>query len=222
MVFGLWQRMSVGAKTIFAGDGIFEDDTMEGLQCKSHVAAEEDKGTDAGEVLNSWPDWVKVDNDVEDELAEENCDEKSADVDEENGLLGDAFVGVENEGDEEHGNEEADEFSGEIVGVETVDSAVVKAPEKNWGEGELDVLPSRFVDGGEEAEDVVMVRPLVQEVGESADCADDDDAEPKIECIVHIFIIPLVVFHGGELWYNWRRKRGRVVEGARLEIVWAG
>lgn len=26
----------------------------------------------------------------------------------------------------------------------------------------------------------------------------------------------------GKLWYDEKRKRGRVVEGARLEIVWAG
>ena len=58
------------------------------------------------------------------------------------------------------------------------------------------MLPGGFVDGSEKADSAIMVCPFVEEMGESADGADEDDAKPEIENVVHNFIIALVVYFG--------------------------
>ena len=50
-----------------------------------------------------------------------------------------------------------------------MDEAVVEAAEQNWSEGDFDVLPGAFVDGGEEPDDFVVFCDVVKEVGEGAD-----------------------------------------------------
>ena len=107
-------------------------------------------------------------------------------------------IEVENGGDGDSDNEKASEFSEEIVGVVAVGETVVEAPEKSAGEGDFDVLPGGFVDGGEETDGAVMMRPFIEEVGESTNDADKNDTEPKVENIVHDYIIPFVVYFGVE------------------------
>ena len=38
----------MGTKAVFASDGIFEEESFKRCESKGHVAAEEDKETDAG------------------------------------------------------------------------------------------------------------------------------------------------------------------------------
>lgn len=54
------------------------------------------------------------------------------------------------------------------------------------------MFPSAFVDGGEEADDFIAVRPIVGEVGEGAEGSDKDDADDEFYD-VHGFIIVLIV-----------------------------
>ena len=51
------------------------------------------------------------------------------------------------------------------------------------------MLPSGLVDGAEEADDAVVVRPIVKEVGEGAQTRNGDNAEPENEDIIHMVII---------------------------------
>ena len=52
--------------------------------------------------------------------------------------------------------------------------AVVEAPEKNWREGDFDVLPSAFIDGGEETDEFVVLGQIVEEMCQGTDTGDDD------------------------------------------------
>lgn len=51
------------------------------------------------------------------------------------------------------------------------------------------MFPGGFIDGGKEANGAIVVGPLVKEVGEGANGADGDNAEPEIKNVVHEFII---------------------------------
>lgn len=151
-----FEKVAVSAEAVFAGDGVFENGVFEGFESKSHVAAEENESTEAREVLEGGPDGRLGDNGVKGELAEDNGEVEGGDIEREEGLFGEAFVGVEDEGNKENGYEEAGEFGEEVVGVEAVEGAVIKAPEEGRGESDFDMLPSGFVDGGEEADDTVL------------------------------------------------------------------
>ena len=107
-------------------------------------------------------------------------------------------IEVENSRDGESDNEEAGEFGEEVIRVVAVGETVVKAPEKSAGEGDFDMLPGGFIDGGEEADGAIVVGPFVKEVSESTNGADKNDAEPKVENIIHNSIITLVVYFGVE------------------------
>ena len=143
--------------------------------------------------MEDGPDGWEINNGVEGDLTEENSDVEGEDVDDEDGLFGDALVGIKDERDEKGNDDEAEEFGEEVVGIQTVNRAVVEAPEEGGGEGDFDVLPGGFVDGGKEAEDAVLMGPVVEEVGDGASNANDNDAEPEVECVVHGFIIALMV-----------------------------
>ena len=83
------------------------------------------------------------------------------------------------------------------------------------------MFPSRFINGSKETDNAIVMRPLIHKMSESAGKRNNDYAETKIEYIHVVHYNTYGLFWGG-LWYNYRWKRGRVVEGARLEIVWAG
>ena len=56
------------------------------------------------------------------------------------------------------------------------------------------MFPSGFVDGGKKTDDFIVMRPLVNKVGESADHRDNDKTKPEIKGIIHAPIIALVVY----------------------------
>ena len=119
----------MGAKTIFAGDGVFEDEVFEGFQGKRHVAAKENKKADTREIGKDVPHGGKGNNSIKSELAQNDGDEEGGDVYRENRLFGNSFVGVKNERDEECENKETHEFGAEVVLVFAVKVAVVKGPD---------------------------------------------------------------------------------------------
>ena len=61
------------------------------------------------------------------------------------------------------------------------------------------MLPSGLVDGAEKADDAVVMRPVVKEVGESADGGNSNDTKPENEGIIHMVIIAQLKY-GGDLW----------------------
>ena len=115
-------------------------------------------------------------------------------------MVGEFFVGVEYNGDEKGDDEEVKELGAEVIRILTVEVAVVEAPEEGGGEGDFDVFPGGFIDGGEEAEDVLLLTDVVEEVRQNANGRDDDDAEPEIEGVIHRYIITLMVYFGGIVW----------------------
>ena len=56
------------------------------------------------------------------------------------------------------------------------------------------MLPGGFVDGGKEADDFIAMSPVVEKVGEGAYRTNYDETEPEIKCVIHGFIITLVVW----------------------------
>ena len=55
------------------------------------------------------------------------------------------------------------------------------------------MFPSGFVDRGKETDDAIMMAPVVEKMGQSADYANDDETKPKIKSIIHGFIITLTI-----------------------------
>lgn len=51
------------------------------------------------------------------------------------------------------------------------------------------MLPGGFVDGGEDAEDFVLVREVIEKMGKSAEYKNYDDAKPSKKCLIHGDII---------------------------------
>lgn len=73
-------------------------------------------------------------------------------------------IRVEDGWDGDGDDEETDEFGGEIIGIWTVEKAIEKRPNKGGGEGDFDVFPGGFVDGGKETDGAVVVSPIVQKM----------------------------------------------------------
>ena len=49
-----------------------------------------------------------------------------------------------------------------------MDGAIIEPAEKNWGEGNFDMLPSAFVDGGKKADEFVVVCDVVEKMSKRA------------------------------------------------------
>ena len=98
-------------------------------------------------------------------------------------------IRVENDWDSDNDNQEANELGKKIVGVGAVEEAVVEAPENSSGESELNVFPGRFVDGGKEADNAILMGPIVKEMSEGTDNRYDGDAEPETKYVIHRIII---------------------------------
>ena len=153
MRFGAgFEEIAVGEKTVFTGDGVFENGLLEREKGEGHIGAEEDKSADGREVGGPVGNGRKVDDNAKGELGEDDSGGKGEDVYGQDGLFAEAGVGVENEGDGEGEDEEASEFGGEVVGVCAIEVAVDEAPEKGGGNGDFDMLPGGLIDGGENAE----------------------------------------------------------------------
>ena len=99
------------------------------------------------------------------------------------------MISVENSRNENHEHEEAHELGAEIVGVFAVVVAIVKRPEEGRGDGDFDMLPGRFVDGGEETDRAVLAGEVVKEMRQGTHGGDGDDTNPHDKSIVHGYII---------------------------------
>ena len=111
----------------------------------------------------------EAEDEPEEKLAQEDGDKEAHDVDGEDTFFEDGLVAVEDGWDDEDWGEKRGEFREEVVGVLTVDDTVIETPEQDWSERDFDVFPGAFVDRGEEADEAVVFREIVEEVGESAD-----------------------------------------------------
>ena len=55
LLFEIFEEVAMSAEAIFAGDGIFEDGGLEWSEGKRHVAAKENKETNAREIGKGMP-----------------------------------------------------------------------------------------------------------------------------------------------------------------------
>ena len=147
-----FEEIAMSEKTVFAGDGVFENGLFEREEGEGHVGAKEYENADGREVGGVVGEWREVDDDVKGELGKDDGAGEGEDVYWEDGLFGEAGVGVKDEGNDESENKEAGEFGGEVVGVYAVEVAVDEAPEESGGDGDFDVFPGGLVDGSENAE----------------------------------------------------------------------
>ena len=92
-------------------------------------------------------------------------------------MLGDTAVRVEDKGNGKSNDKEGGDFGEEIVVVDAKESAVEEAPEEGGGESDFDVLPGGLVDGGEDADGLVVVGKFVDEMGECAEDRNGDNAD---------------------------------------------
>ena len=122
-------------------------------------------------------------------MAQNNGGEKGSDVYKENGLSSEFLVSVENCGDKDGKNEQGSKFGAEIVGIFAVVVAVVEAPEKSGRDGDFEVFPGGFVDGGKEPDGAMLAGEVVEKVSESASGGDNNDTEPHDKSVVHEYII---------------------------------
>lgn len=122
-------------------------------------------------------------------MTQNNGGEKGSDIYKENGLFGEFLVSVENGGDEYGKDEQGSKLGAEIVRIFAVVVAVVEAPEESGGDGDFDVLPGGFVDGGKEPDGTVLAGEVVKKMGKGAGSGNNDDAEPHDKCVVHKYII---------------------------------
>ena len=147
-----FEEIAVGEKTVFTGDGVFENGLLEREKGEGHIGAEEDKSADGREVGGPVGNGRKVDDDVKGELGKDDGAGEGEDVYGQDGLFTEAGVGIKDEGNDESENKETSEFGGEVVGVYAVEVAVDEAPEESGGDGDFDVFPGGLIDGGENAE----------------------------------------------------------------------
>ena len=177
------------AKAVFAGDGIFEDEKFERVEGESHVATEKDEEANAGEIGSDVCHGAEPKDGIESELTKYDGSVESGDVYGQDGAFGEFFVRIKNCGNKKCENEKADKFSAEIIRIFAIEISIIETPEECRSDGDFDVLPGAFVDSREKAEDVVFATDVVKEMGKSTDGRDDNDAEPKVECVIHKDII---------------------------------
>lgn len=189
LLFEIFEKVAMSAEAIFARDGVFENGDLERSEGECHVATEENEEADTGKIGKGVPHGSQADDGVEGGLAQNNGGEKGGDVYKEDGLFGEFLVSVENGGDEDSKDEQRSKLGTEIVGIFAVVVAVVEAPEKGGCDGDFDVFPGGFVDGGKEPDGAMLAGEVVEKVGESASGGDNNDAEPHDEGVVHGYII---------------------------------
>ena len=122
-------------------------------------------------------------------MAQNNGGKKGGDVYEENRFFGDFLISIKNSGDEDSEDEQGGKLGAEIVRIFAVVITIEKAPEKGGGDGDFDVFPGGFVDGGKEPDGAMLAGEVVEKVGESASGGDNNDAEPHDKGVVHKYII---------------------------------
>ena len=99
------------------------------------------------------------------------------------------MVSVENGGDKDNENKKADEFGAEIIRIFAIIVAVVQSPEKGRGNGNLDMLPGRFVYCSKETNRAMFASKVVEKMSKSAGGGDNNNTEPHDKSVVHKPII---------------------------------
>lgn len=131
----------------------------------------------------------QIDDAIEGELSQTDGNGESKDINSENWFFGNSRVRVENKGDKESKNKKTCELGGEIIGVFAVDIAIHEPPKKRGGDGDFDMFPGGFVDGGKEAEGFGAFHNIVEKMGEATNRKDGDDANPSEQNLIHITIV---------------------------------
>ena len=167
---------AVGGEAVFFGDRVFEKEELEWHKGEQSVGAENDKYAEAREVAEWIGDALSVNDEFEDDLAEEDDEVETEDVNDDDRLFSEGLVAVKDVWNDDDGEDEGGEFREKVVGVGAVNEAVVEAPEEDGSEGDFDVFPSAFVDGGKKADDFVVPSDVIEKMGEGTDDGDDDSA----------------------------------------------
>ncbi len=188
-LFEIFEKITMSAKTIFAGDRIFEKKSFEWRQSECHVTTKENKEGDSREISAGVPHRSQADDSVKSELAQNDGNIESEDIDKKDGFFDDSFVGVKDKGNKKDEDQETHKFGAKIVGIFAVIVAVVKSPKQGRSDGNFDMLPSGFVDGGKQPYGALLAGEIVEKMGQSAHGGDGDDANPYDESIVHGDII---------------------------------
>ena len=102
-----FEEVAVGAKTVLAGDGIFENNLAERHQGERHVGAEEGKEADARKVGSKVGKGRLVYDGGKGELGEDDGGKECEDVYRKDWFFTKPSIGVENEGNEKGESEEA-------------------------------------------------------------------------------------------------------------------
>ncbi len=102
-----FEEIAVGAKTVLASDGIFENNLAERHQGERHVGAKEGKETDTRKVGSEVGKGWLIYDDGEGELGEDDGGEECEDVYRKDWFFTKPSIGVENEGNEKGESEEA-------------------------------------------------------------------------------------------------------------------
>ena len=151
-----FKEIAVGTEAVLTGDGVFENSFFKRHKSKCHVGTEENEGADSGEIRGNERERRQVDNGEKTRLSQNDGDEKGKDIDREEGLLRNSSVRIKDKRNKESKDGEGSKLSGEIVGAATIKITIDKRPDKSGSNSNFDMLPSRFVDGGEKAKNFIF------------------------------------------------------------------
>lgn len=102
-----FEKITMGAETIFAGDGVFENRAFQRQKCEGHVSTKEHKTAYSREISGPVGNGRLVDNKIKSELSQNDGSCKGKNIYGENWLFGGSSVGVENKGNEKGDDEKA-------------------------------------------------------------------------------------------------------------------
>ena len=134
---------------------------------------------------------VEADDGIKGSLAKNDGGNKSSNVYEQDGFFGEFLISIKNGRDEDDKNEKTHKFGAEIIGVFAIIGPIIKSPEEGRGDGDFDMFPSGFINGGEEAENFVFVAQIIEKVSEGAKRENNNDADNGKKRMVHEDIIAL-------------------------------
>ena len=68
-LFEIFEKIAVSAKTVFASDGVFEDEIFDWRQSEGHITAKENEKADGGKISTGVPHRGEADDSVKNGLA---------------------------------------------------------------------------------------------------------------------------------------------------------
>ena len=84
--------------------------------------------------------------------------------------MGKLLISVENTGNKDYKNQKTKQFSAKVVWIIAIHESIIQTPEESWSKNNFNMLPSRFVNCGKEAEDFIVMTPFVKKMSQ---CTND-------------------------------------------------